>query len=421
MGILDAAHRRFGFTLGDLCLLPLAVFLFSLPFSHTVALRLYTLLIALVVALVYTARGRGPPSIPLKLPLALWAGVALASLAWSAMPGYSLREIRNEIGYSLIAFLVCYTMAANERAWRLYVVALVASFLAVSAVGLHWFAMGYDQITDAPHGGVGHYSTYLVTILPLLMIVTLDAARHGFPASILRPLLPLLLLVDGYGTANRAFWPAVIVSTVVFAFLYALRAAHFRVRMKVLTVATMVVILAATAFGVILQQRATQRSDTVAEALATDPRLPLWPQVFTMIERHPVIGGGFGRGIYGKELSELNGTPELWHGHNMFLNYALQLGIVGVLVLVILLVAITREFWRLYRADDPAASMIGLAGITMLAGFIAKNATDDFFVRQNSLMFWSVVGLSLGYGRWRMRSAASEAPQGTPRRDGTSA
>jgi O-antigen ligase len=93
----------------------------------------------------------------------------------------------------------------------------------------------------------------------------------------------------------------------------------------------------------------------------------------------------------------------------MFLNYALQLGIGGVLVLVILLGAVGREFWRLYRHDDPTVSLVGLAGIAMLIGFIAKNMTDDFFVRQNSLMFWSVVGLSLGYGRWRIGHASAEA------------
>jgi O-antigen ligase len=409
LGAPKATRSRFH--PADLRYLPLAVFLFSLPFAHTVALRLYMLLFALLIALADTARGKGPSYVPLKLPLALWAGMALASLAWSTQPALSLREIRNEIGYSLVAFLVCYTMVASERASRLLLGFLGASFLAISAVGLYWFALGYDQMADAPHGGVGHYSTYLVTIMPLLMVVAVDAAtRCRFPANALAPLLLLLLLLDGYGTANRAFWPAVVLSTVVFAVLYALRAPVPRLRLKVLAAAAAIVILAAAAFVTTLQRRADfPAGESVAEALAADPRLPLWGRVVTMIEQRPLTGGGFGRGIYGDELRELTAKPELWHAHNIFLNYALQLGIGGVLVLVILLAAIAREFWRLYRADDPTTSMIGLAGIAMLAGFIAKNTTDDFFVRQNSLMFWSVVGLSLGYGHWRIGNASRTA------------
>jgi O-antigen ligase len=403
-----AKASRSPFDLEELRYLPLGIFLVSLPFAHTVALRLYMLLFALLIALADTARGKGPAYIPMKLPFALWTAMALASLAWSARPLYSLREIWNEIGYSLVAFLVCYTMVASERAWRLFLGSLVASFVAVSIVGLCWFAIGFDQVENAPHGGIGHYTTYLVTILPLLMVYALGATRYRFPANVLGPLLPLLVLVDGYATPNRAFWPAVIVSTVIFALLYAVHARFARFRMKALALAAMIVIIAITAFASSLQHRANVPArENVVEALADDPRLPLWAHVVTMIEQHPLTGGGFGRGVYGKELNDYFATSEIWHGHNMFLNYALQLGIGGVLVLVLLLGAVGREFWRLYRADDPAASLIGLAGIAMLTGFIAKNMTDDFFVRQNSLMFWSVVGLSLGYGRWRIGHASA--------------
>lgn len=396
------------FDLAELRYLPLGIFLVSLPFAHTVALRLYMLLFALLIALVVTARGKGPPYIPLKLPFALWTAMALASLAWSARPMYSLREIWNEIGYSVVAFLVCYTMVASERAWRLYLGSLVASFVAVSIVGLCWFAIGFNQVDNAPHGGIGHYTTYLVTILPLLMVYALGAARRRFSENVLRPLVPLLVLVDGFATPNRAFWPAIIVTTVIFALLYVLHPRFARFRTKALSLAAVIVIMAAIAFTASLQHRATKvpAGESVVEALADDPRLPLWAHVVTMIEQRPLTGGGFGRGVYGKELNEHFATVEIWHGHNMFLNYALQLGIGGVLVLLILLGAVGREFWRLYRADDRETSLVGLAGIAMLIGFIAKNMTDDFFVRQNSLMFWSVVGLSLGYGRWRIAHAA---------------
>ena len=393
---------------GDLRYLPLGVFLFSLPFSHTVALRLISLFAAVLIVLADSARGRQPSQIPLRLPLALWGAMALLSLAWAVRPTYSLREIVNEIGYPVVAFLVCYAMAASERAWRFSGGVLVASFLAISVVGLYWFGNGFDQFTDAPNGSGGHYSTYLVTVLPLLMVVSVDSAQRRFPASALGPLLLLLLLLDGYGAGNRAFWSAVILSILTFARLYALRAPPSRVKVRVLSLAAIMVVLATVGLVATVHQRAAtgtpDRESAVGrlpdhmDLLSDDARLPLWAHAVTLIEERPLTGGGFGRGAYGKELTEHFANDLLWHGHNLFLNYALQMGIGGVLVLVVLLGALAREFWRLYRADNTTVSLIGLAGIAMLVGFLAKNMTDDFFVRQNSLMFWSVIGLTLGFG-----------------------
>jgi hypothetical protein len=85
-----------------------------------------------------------------------------------------------------------------------------------------------------------------------------------------------------------------------------------------------------------------------------------------------------------------------------------------VLVLLVLLVGIGHAFWRLYRAEDPIACLVGASGLALLAGFLTKNMTDDFFVRQNALLFWSMVGLTLGYGSWRVGESMSRiAPVGS--------
>jgi O-antigen ligase len=408
---------------GDLRYLPLGVFLFSLPFSHTVALRLLSLLAALLIVVADSARGRGPRHIPLRLPLALWGAMALLSLAWAVRPAYSLREILNEVGYPMITFLVCYAMAADERACRFFGGVLVASFVAIAVVGLYWFGNGFDQFADAPNSSGGHYSTYLVTLLPLLMVVSVDSAQRRFPANALGPLLLLLLLAGGYGAGNRAFWVAVILSVLTFARLYALRAPPSRVKVRVLSLAAIVVVLASVGLVATVHQRAVtgisdrgsavDRPPEQVDMPSVDARFPLWAHVVTLIRERPLTGGGFGRGAYGKELTEHFANPLLWHGHNLLLNYGLQMGIGGMLVLVVLFGALAREFLRHYRADDTAVSLIGLAGVAMLVGFLVKNMTDDFFVRQNSLMFWSVIGLILGFRNGRTPGAPARGRAST--------
>lgn len=396
LGTLRLPHR-----LADFRCVPLGVFLFALPFAHTVALRLIALVAATMVVVLDRDYLRILARVPLKVPIALWMAMAIGSLAWAIDPAYSRREILNEIGYPLLAFLVCYAMATDERSWLALVGVLVAGFLAISCVGLYWFGRGFDQITDAPHGGVGYYSTYLITVLPLMIVVALRAAPRGFPANGLVFLIPLLLL-DGYGTGNRTFWPASLLAILTFALLYALQTRSTRAKGKVLVLTAAFAVLTAAAFVATVHQRALPPSnESMIELIFDDPRIALWAHVTNMIERLPLTGGGFGRGVYGKELTEQFASHVIWHGHNLLLNYALQMGIGGVLVLLVLLFAIGLAFWRLYRAEDPIACLLGAAGLALISGFLTKNMTDDFFVRQNALLFWSMVGLMLGYGSTR--------------------
>jgi len=86
----------------------------------------------------------------------------------------------------------------------------------------------------------------------------------------------------------------------------------------------------------------------------------------------------------------------LMHAHNMFLNRALETGLPGVAGFVLLLGSVAIAFRRVARSANPGTAAIGAAGLALVAGVVIKNLTDDFFVRQNALLFWSLVGAGLG-------------------------
>jgi O-antigen ligase len=73
---------------------------------------------------------------------------------------------------------------------------------------------------------------------------------------------------------------------------------------------------------------------------------------------------------------------------------ALQLGLAGLAVFAALLLALAREYLRLAR--NPGLAPLGILGITLLTGFLAKNLTDDFFYRHNAVVFWAMNGMLLG-------------------------
>jgi O-antigen ligase len=136
------------------------------------------------------------------------------------------------------------------------------------------------------------------------------------------------------------------------------------------------------------------------EFLTRDPRIALWEFSLRQIFAHPLAGTGFGVGSAKSVLAGQHfADPQLWHAHNIFLNYGLQMGIPGMIALLVILVAIAREFSSLYRSPDDTCSMLGAAGLAIVVGITVKSMTDVHLGRGNSLLFWSLIGMILGYGR----------------------
>lgn len=399
----------------SLALWPAAIFLFILPFTGTVALRLTSLAIATAITFI-TWRTQPIPPISFKLPLLLWAGMALLSLSKALDPAYTLGEIKNEIGYTMLAFFTFYSLTQGEREWKLWNRVLILGFLVISASGIsaYWLAHG-KWVTNGPHGGVGDYSTYLILVLPFILLGTIKTPLTKFPANLTWLLLPILL-VGGYLTLNRAFWPALLVVAATFIFLYHFRTHPLQISKRTLVIFILLGTLAAVPFIAVVKHKViiTESNRVIPETtIQGDPRIPLWKFAFENIRDHPLTGAGFGRGALRQTLkSHFNNGQQLWHAHNLFLNYAVQMGVGGLLAIMLLFLAIGKEFWKLYRSTKPDISLIGIVGLALLSGVIAKNMTDDFFVRQHALLFWALVGMCLGYGkRHAHESSAHNANQ----------
>ncbi|MCC7039412.1 MAG: O-antigen ligase family protein [Burkholderiales bacterium] len=359
------------------------------------------------------------PSIPLPdgylvLAILAWAGWSAASWMWSIHPRYTLAEIGTEIGWGLTTALVFYVAGRSGHAFRSIVTVTLAaaawlSVLAIYAIVAHPDA-DPEKLLVSQHGGVGAFSTYLVLVVPLVpLLLAPRPAGYGAGATplVVTATTFLLLLAGARITENRMIWVALAVGFVTAAVLagwrWRARLVRAPKRWGVLLAALLV------AFAVLFADATLERAHTIrmpdatiTKALSDDPRFVLWEHAFERIAQRPWIGYGYGKSILRDEFQAELGNPLLVHAHNLFVSQWLQTGVIGVVTLVGLLGALALRYARFMRASDGTLAAIGVMGLTLLAMFVAKSMTDDFFVRPSSKEFWACNALLVGYGMRRL-------------------
>lgn len=388
------------------------LFLLVLPITHTVTMRLLMLLITLVMASVAFSRGdRSRP--PCLVMWTLWLGVALFSLTTAVDPGYSAGEIKTEIGYGIIAFFSFYVLT---RRWQHYV-ALTSVTLAgvwiLSSAALFNGLMGNSWQKDSFYGGVGYFSTYLITLLPmLLLLVYHQHKKKPILTKAVSALTALLFLLAAYLTMNLMFWICFFIQ--LLALLLLVFRGLSRLKLAILLIST---VLAVSGLVTVGSQKSRITSFTpqgFAHMFVSDPRIKHWSIVVEIIGQQPFRGDGFGRNALTKAHPEVLKKMGLRHSHNIFLDAAVQMGLEGALVLALLFGCLGWHFNRLRREQDRDLNMIGIVGLILLAGVISKSMTDNFFLRHLSLMFWAEVGMLLGLARGILLQRATEQSPQTP-------
>jgi O-antigen ligase len=390
--------------------LPFMAFVAVLPFRGTVTLRLVCLAAAgLIVATSW--RRLTPPALPCRWTIALWAGVVLGSLLVAVDPAYSVREIKNEVGYALITFVVFLAWTRSEPRLRLTGLAVLAGFVAMSGSALLGaYLRGGKWPSDVYYGDVGAVSNYLVTVGPVLgLTVARLGHRHAtrWLAVLGVPFLAVALLC-----AERALWPALGVQAALVG-VWGWRVRAEAVGWSRLALAGLIVV-GLVGGGVYVSERYRTGGDPDSPmAMDNDSRPRVWKKVGEEILAHPLTGAGFGRGVLGKAYPALLPADEsrvFWHPHNLVLTYGVSAGVPGMVAVLALFASLAWRFWQLACRGERLARLAGLAGMVMVAGVLARNMTNDFFVRDGALLFWALTGMLFGYALRRpSASGADEA------------
>lgn len=346
----------------------LGVMLFLALFARDGRFQLATSAGALALLLVIASRRAQVARLSPGVLVALLAW-AVASVAWSRFPADSVTQV------------------INFGVWTAVGVGLASSG-STRAVGLVWVRMAYPTVLLALYSSIGYAAgggrdglfnsknhVGFAAASCIIPIIAMHWSRHRLVvgAFVSMALTAAVLANSQTGVT------LVVVIPLFFVAVHALS----RTRFTALSAAGFVSAAAVGFMGVLFSQFLL---GAFTGLLGRDSELSgrdgIWDAVIVGVRERPVLGTGIG-GVWTRRTEEptlsvlldvpLNVREATGHAHNGLLDAALQLGLVGAaLLLLVVLATLRRGLVRVLRGGDLTTGMPAVVAIT----YLIANSTE---------------------------------------------
>lgn len=393
--------------------------LFLLPIAgHTVRPIEFALLLCVLVIIVRPARIR------LRLPhflVLLFLGIALISFLH--VPDFSTNANDFAADKRLYAWVLifiaffCGTVLSRyiKNPSALLVLLLLSNmplYLVSLAQALHMHLPALLAVTQDPNAkpppdgrlwgsfpGAAAYGLYMITIFAGSLACWLlgTCRRDRIIGAILTCASALMIIGSGTRSAAIAIAVIMILSLILTR------------RFKLLFVA-----LLAASGGVVVFAHKVIPLFTHPQASTTN-RLFLWQEALKLIAANPWIGIGLQQfHVYYNQLivsmsSRLD--PNGISVHNQYLEWAMESGIIWLIVGVCLLLSIVFACWKGYRvAQAGQRTLLMAAGMAVIGVMIGGLFDVPLDYPEAGVFLFLLIGLALGYGQWGKRVESPVVP-----------
>jgi hypothetical protein len=409
----------------------------ALSVAHVTGLR-NTLVVLACVATFAVYDARTLLREPVIRWLAAFVGYAALSLTWSAAPAISWSKLQSDLLLPLAGFCAAFVFV-RQSIWRnaLFNALFAAAALLALLSLFNWLpttfpaaVFGISRVTQSValnrpmpiwYPGVGDASMFVAVAFGPMATWCLIAPGDK---RIWAALSAVTLFTIALATSNRnvlAAMPFAAVSFGASILLLASRGRHFTMgsswirkpqRVVILIVAGAVIALLLAGALVELASREifsragdSLPSGSSAVALSADDSRPAAWRAYIALgaSQHPLVGAGYGRTVPAIEYrlhddpTFANLDPALRvHAHNFFLDLWLQLGVIGVAILIGVFASLLHRSIKLANANPEF--LYPACGVVATIFYVAlRNLTDDFMVYSGAESFWIVLGMLSGF------------------------
>jgi O-antigen ligase len=113
--------------------------------------------------------------------------------------------------------------------------------------------------------------------------------------------------------------------------------------------------------------------------------------------KHPFTGTGLGKRNIKRLMPDIIKKAGLVHGHNAFLELAIETGIQGALALLITIIIQAKMLWSCWKNDDhPKIKELMATSLLFMIMFWGTNMFDDGFLHGSSTLYWLFMAVPTG-------------------------
>lgn len=379
------------------------------------------LMLALMLA-AWLAQGVAQRRIVLPHPLLLWPMLALlAALSLSLLGAQSYREGLPELlkwTQVLALYLAVAALLPRRRAGWL-VAALLVAGAAQALLGLYQFLtqtgpdafilLGRFMRAYGAFGQPNPYAGYLGLVAPLSISLALWAwsgrNRAGVSLRLVLPALALLISAGLLVSWSRGGWLAFVAAVAVVVLAHTRRAAPLVLALAALAALAVLVLggidlLPPSVAGRLADLREYVGLVDIARSEVTDAnfsvieRIAHWQAALGMWRDHLWLGVGTGNYAVAYAAYNLPRWYEpLGHAHNVYLNFAAEAGLLGLLAYLWLWLASLWQAVRTAALDDRFAAAVGAGVLGALVHASVHNLFDNLWVQHIYLTLALLLGL----------------------------
>lgn len=361
-----------------------------------------------VVALVIDRAVRGGPLLVRSRETWLAAGLggwALASVAFSYWPGGSVALLLGTYAKTLAVFWLFGVVVDTPARMRVAAWTLSLAAVPIAATGIRNFLSG-TFVTGAAAAPVGRILGYdapltenpndlalmLNLILPLMVALAAIHRRRG--VRVLLAAVALLSVVAVILTFSRAGFLTLATTVLVYC---------WRLRRRPERRWAAAVILLALAAAPLLPSSYLERLGTIAsiESDPTGSAQARWRDTLAAADfvlAHPIVGAGIGMNVLALNAER---GPTWSMVHNVYLELAVDLGLPGLALFVLLFHGSVRSAGRAWRraAGDPAARDVFHLAEGLQISLVAFGVAGLFYPVAYNLYFYDMAGLAVAVQR----------------------
>lgn len=379
------------------------LFLCLLPFAHITAVK-EIFFAALLLSCLTLQPCSALKAMPLRGIFTAWILLAILSYSWSIQPAVTAKSIWRDAIKAVLAFGACYVVAFRGLPSRWLGKGLLIASLAFSSLAL------YDFLTyktwQGPHTPPRYDVSVTLLAFMAMLFLNFEPAGEKTPQLYRAGTTLSLCLALGTGilSASRSFALAMMLGAATLALVYF---RHVSAQHRKLLGWGLVI-------GLTLPLLLYALTNTERSLSHTQDREILYGTVTKHALQSPWTGTGFGHETNHRWYAETfphiaggDGLAAATHAHNIVLSYLEQLGLPGVLLILLIFYNLANPCLKAAQSTSPSVRRLGAVGLLLILGTFISNTFNFYFARHHLLLFMGLSGVVLG---WIKRADLPAAP-----------